>query len=129
MTDSDAIAAVKWLQLYGLTRQLRSAHQLQINRTGALAAFADGPDDEGLAAAHVAGGEDLVHAGFVAEVVREDVAAEGLGPMPSSVTMPSCTGREAHGEEDEVAINGVFGASDWLRALGCPFDFTMRALV
>jgi hypothetical protein len=34
-------------------------HQEQIDFTGALAAFADRPDDQRLAAAHVAGSEDL----------------------------------------------------------------------
>src|SRR3954467_5609696 len=41
-------------------RQFRIPHQILIHGMSRAAAFADGPDDEALAAAHVAGGEDAV---------------------------------------------------------------------
>src|ERR1043165_1235441 len=53
------------MQGRGLTGQLALAHQVLVHRAGALAAFADRPDDEGLAAAHVAAGEDLGNGGAV----------------------------------------------------------------
>ena len=42
---------------------------------GALAALADRPDHERLAAAHVARGEHLRHRGRVGQLIRLDVAA------------------------------------------------------
>ena len=42
--------------------------------TGGVAAFGDGPDDEGLSAGHVSGGEDRRDAGPHV-VVDEDIAA------------------------------------------------------
>ena len=41
-------------------RQRRFPHQELINRASALAALANGPDDERLTAAHVTGGEQSV---------------------------------------------------------------------
>ena len=75
LAGSDAMAVLQQPQFNTLTWQLRSTHQFQINRLCALAAFADGPDDEGLAAPHVTGSVDLVHASFVAKFVRKDIAA------------------------------------------------------
>ncbi len=48
------------------TRQLAAAHEEGIHRVGGLAAFADGPDDERLAPAHVARRKHARHAGGVA---------------------------------------------------------------
>ena len=72
-------------------RQVGRAHQEMIDRAGRLAAFADRPDHQRLAAAHVAGDENLVEAGLVGERVGRTL------PRPSSATprsliMPSCTG-------------------------------------
>src|ERR1022692_538122 len=50
--------------LYSL-RQLAGAHQVLVDVAGGVAAFGDGPDDQGLAAAHVAGGEDAGDGGHV----------------------------------------------------------------
>jgi len=55
-------------------RQIRAPHQPLIHRPGALPALADGPRHQGLAAAHVAGGEHALHGG----VVR--LRALGAGP-------------------------------------------------
>ena len=43
--------------------KLRRAHEEFVDRPGGVAAFGDGPDDQALAARHVAGGEDLGDAG------------------------------------------------------------------
>src|SRR5437773_8274602 len=40
-------------------RQHRAAHQIAVDLAGGFATFVDGPDYQGLAAAAVAGGEDL----------------------------------------------------------------------
>ena len=60
---------------------------------GRLAAFADRPDDEGLAAAHVAGGETLSTRGAVALRRRPRRCRAGRASTPSSLSMPCCTGR------------------------------------
>src|SRR6266853_1167531 len=54
-----------------LSRQLGKTHQRLVDRASALAAFADRPHDERLAAAHVARGENLGN--------RSDVAAFSIG--------------------------------------------------
>ena len=57
-----------------------------------LAAFADRPDDQRLAAAHVAAGEDLVEAGPVAASCRPSTLPRLSRSTPRSLIMPSCTG-------------------------------------
>src|SRR3712207_7433070 len=52
------------------SRQLAAAHEELVHAAGGLPALADGPDDQALAAAHVAGGED---AGDAALVVVADL--------------------------------------------------------
>src|SRR5262245_37240938 len=46
-------------------RQIRGTHKVLVDPAGCLAAFGDGPDHEGLAAAHVAGAEDSRDASHV----------------------------------------------------------------
>src|SRR3970040_2076897 len=48
-----------------LARQLREPHQELVDGTGALPALANRPDDQRLAAPHVAGGENLWHRRYV----------------------------------------------------------------
>lgn len=48
-----------------LLRQELAIHQERIHGLRTASAFADSPDDEGLAAAHVAGGEDAFFVGVV----------------------------------------------------------------
>src|SRR5690606_21893404 len=57
---------VGWRQAQDLSRQRGSSHEELIDRTRALTAFADGPHHQRLAAAHVAGGEQLGAAGLIA---------------------------------------------------------------
>ena len=46
-------------------RRVRGAHEVFIHATGGLAAFRDGPDNEGLAATHIARAEDSWDGGHV----------------------------------------------------------------
>ena len=50
------------------------AHEVAVDASGGVAAFGDGPDDEGLSARHVSGGEDRRDA-RAHLVVDEDVSA------------------------------------------------------
>lgn len=59
------VVAQQLVEAYCSPRQSRSPHQPLVHGAGALAAFADGPDDEGLAAAHVAGNEYAGDGGVV----------------------------------------------------------------
>src|SRR3546814_7936890 len=59
-----------------LTRQLRNAHEVLIHRPGALAALADRPDHQRLAAAHVAATEDVGRGGGVVGDVGLHVRSE-----------------------------------------------------
>src|SRR5688572_22995859 len=59
----------------GSARQAGCAHQELVDRAGALAALADRPDHQRLAAPHVAAREDLVRRSLVVLQVRRDVAA------------------------------------------------------
>ena len=54
-------------------RQHRRAHQRLVDRARGLAAFADRPDDQRLAAAHVAGRIEPVDPGPVVAVVGGDI--------------------------------------------------------
>src|SRR5258706_14201544 len=98
-------------QLY--RRQIGSAHEELIDAPCRLAAFGDGPDYEGLAAADVAGGEDAGDVGHVIGVDLDVAAAvffevqlvDGAGVLGVD---------EAEGEEAEVAIHFEFGAGDFL---------------
>src|SRR5437870_7726685 len=54
-------------------RQIRETHQVLVDESCRLAAFADGPDNERLAATHVSGGEDAGNVGYLF-CVRGDVA-------------------------------------------------------
>src|SRR3990167_11504385 len=58
-----------------LTRKSRFPHEEQVYLAGSLAALADGPYDKRLAAAHIAGREDLVEARRVGCRVGRDIAA------------------------------------------------------
>jgi hypothetical protein len=57
------------------SRQIRRAHQKLADGAGAEAAFADRPDDERLAAAHVAGGEHVGPRGLIIRGVGPRIAA------------------------------------------------------
>src|SRR5579859_3218431 len=50
-----------WVYKCVLARQIGASHQELVHGTGALPAFADGPDHKRLAAAHVPGGKNAGH--------------------------------------------------------------------
>ena len=56
-------------------RQVRRPHQELVDRPRAQTAFADRPDHERLAAAHVAGGEHIRHRGLIVRCVGAHIAA------------------------------------------------------
>ena len=74
-------------------RQQRRAHQELIHRARALAAFADRPDHQRLAATHVAGGEYLGDAGRVAAVP----SVVALALPRASLATPKASSIEATG--------------------------------
>ena len=68
------------------------AHQESIDRVRRLAPFADRPDDQRLAAPHVAAGEHIVGAEACSFACRRRRCRARSSFSPSSSSMPSCTG-------------------------------------
>ena len=74
----------RYVQVYGVSRQIRIAVQIFVDLSGRFSSFPDGPDDERLSSAHIAGCEDLlpvcavtaVFCGHIGTPVRFD--AEGF---------------------------------------------------
>src|SRR6218665_2679371 len=87
-------------------------HQKPIDRMGRLPALADGPDDQRLAPAHVAGGKDLGHVGGVAAVGFGAGAgiATGILLHPKGVEHRRHRADEAHGQQHQVGREGLFRA-------------------
>ena len=81
-----------------------------LTAAAALRPSADGPDDERLAAAHVAGGEDAVDRGHV--VGGGDVAAIVEREAELLDHAVAHRAEEAHGEQDEIDVEGELGAGD-----------------
>ena len=73
-------------------RQGGRSHQELVDRVRGLAALADRPDDQRLAAPHVAGGEHLRHRRLIASRCRPRRCRAGRASTPSVLSMPSCTG-------------------------------------
>src|SRR3954451_5526023 len=85
-------------------RQGGRAHQEFVDRAGALPAFADCPDDERLAAPHVAGGEDPRHRTLVIERAGGDIAARveldpGLFDLPRLARQST-----SHRQQDQIRL-------------------------
>ena len=83
----------------------------QYRGSGGFAAFGDGPDDQRLAAAHVAGGEDAGDGGHVVGVGSNVAAAVERHAQLLDGAVLRGSG-EAHGEQDKVGVEGEFGAGD-----------------
>ena len=85
----------------------RCAHQELVDRARGLAALADRPDDQRLAAAHVAGGEDLVDVGLVA-AASPRCGALALPRASRSTPKASSTdghrADEAHRQQHQVGL-------------------------
>src|SRR6266508_389855 len=90
-----------------------AAHQVGVHAAGRAPRLADGPDDEGLAALHVAGREDARQARHPVPV-PPDIAA--LGELDAELLEhPGALGAdESHGEERQLAGEDELGAGDLL---------------
>src|SRR5690348_3552502 len=96
--------------------KLGSPHEVLVHSVRRTATLTDGPDDEGLAAAHIAGGEDAGDAGHVV-VVHHDVAA-GVELEAKLLDGAWVLGAdEAHGQQAQVTVDGVLGAGDFLHRI------------
>src|SRR6185437_7985864 len=108
-------------------RQRRRAHQERVDRMRALASLAYRPHDERLPAAHVAGGENLRHAGSVVVGIRLDVRAR-VAIDAELLDKTRVTGtREPHREQYEVGLHLEFAARHFDHphrpaAVALPFD-------
>jgi hypothetical protein len=89
-----------------------AAHQELVHRARGLAAFADGPHHQRLAAAHVAGGKDLVHVGGVAAVALGAGLGVAAGVLLDAEGVQHGGHRvgEAHGQQHQVGLVFLLGA-------------------
>ena len=80
-------------------------HQELVDRAGALAALADRPDDQGLAAPHVAAGEDLGHRWSRSRPCRPATLPRGSSATPRLLEQARLArAEEAHGQQDQVGL-------------------------
>src|SRR5688572_30299815 len=90
-------------------REAGFAHQILIDGAGGAAAFVDGPDDEGLPAAAVAGGEDAFKACGEAAVLGLEVRA--LVAFEAEHLADRLLGtEEAHRQEHELRLPDLLAA-------------------
>src|SRR5690242_18237711 len=95
---------------------------MQVDRTRALPALANGPYDQRLASPHVTAGENAILTGCIAAGISLDIAAwieRAAGLLDHSA--PARTG-EAHGEQHEIGLDLKFTAYDLARLAVNPFD-------
>ena len=95
----------------GRGQRLR-AHQVFVDGAGGAAAFVDGPDDQRLAAAAVAGGEHARHAGGELAVLGLVVASAGRVPRPSCSASVVLGAEEAHRQQHQVGLPIRLAAGD-----------------
>ena len=96
------------------SRQDARAHQMLVDRARRLAALADRPDDQRLAAPHVAAGEDLVDRGLVVAGVGQRRCRAGRGRRRDLASKPSCTGETkpmASSTRSALSSNSVPGSA------------------
>ncbi|ABA48089.1 hypothetical protein BURPS1710b_3715 [Burkholderia pseudomallei 1710b] len=105
-------------------RQLRAAHQVRVDRARALAAFADRPDDERLAAAHVARGEHLVDRRVVRAIALGARARVAARVLRDAERLEHGRGRlrETHREQHEVGLDLELGIRHFLHLAVDPRD-------
>jgi hypothetical protein len=88
-----------------LPRQIRLPHQEAVDRLRAEAAFADGPNRQRLASAHVACREHLRQRGLVVGHVGADIASR-VELDAELLQQPLMQGmHEAHGERHELGFD------------------------
>ena len=94
-----------------LRQGFRLGGEVAVNGGSGFAALGDGPDHQGLAAAHIAGGKDAIHRGHVAGVGGNVAAVvEGQAQLLDHAVADGA--EEAHGQQDEIGVEGVLGAGD-----------------
>ena len=100
-------------------RQEGRAHQELVDRAGALPSLADRPDDQRLAAPHIARGEQFRHRGPVIERIGRDVAARverDAGLLESAAVALDGRGNvKADTEGYATSVPRVFAAGDMRR--------------
>src|SRR5262249_25412126 len=107
-------------------RQIRGAHEVAVALARRLSALADGPDDQALAAAHVAGGEDALHARGVLALFRLGVGARVA--IDVQLAQDRVLGaQETHGKKDQIGLPNFFRARNLAErgttvVAGDPFD-------
>src|ERR1700722_6662999 len=100
-----------------LPRQDRRPHQSLVDRRCALAAFADRPNDQRLAAPHIATGEDLRAGGGIPVCVGVDVPSLVQGHTELRQHAFLDWRNEAHRQELEVRSEDELGSLDGLELL------------
>jgi hypothetical protein len=107
-------------------RRTRRAHQVAVAFAGGAAAFVEGPDDQALAAAAVAGGEDALEVGRVLLVLGLDVAA-GVALDAELLEQRLLGPEEAHRQQHELrgrtcSVPGTSLGTNWPLSLLLPLD-------
>src|SRR3989338_8647529 len=95
-------------------RQVRTPHQILINIPGNTSSFVDGPDDQALAAAHIAGGEYPFDAGGEFSVFGPGVGslvALHIKPFQNRFFWPQKT----HGQKHKLRRQDLFGTGNLFR--------------
>src|SRR5450830_1198016 len=107
-----------------LAGQDRLAHQEFVHGAGALAAFADGPDHQRLAAADVAGSKNARLVGVIAAVaVRAGAGVAAAVPVDTEGVQHLLHGRhEAHGQQHQVGLHLEFRVRHFLHLAVFPLD-------
>lgn len=97
-----------------MLRQAGGAHEEAVTFSGDAPSFVDGPDDERLATAHIASGEDSRDVGHVDIMLGFDVGA--CVGFESELLNDFLFGpEEAEGEESELTGESAGGAGNFLR--------------
>src|SRR5690349_16576740 len=96
--------------LQALARQLGLAHEIEVDRAGCLPTFADGPDDQRLTFADVAGGIDLGERCAVIVGVGADVGPAVAGDVDLLQEAALVRPGKADSDQDEIGADGEFAA-------------------
>src|SRR5213594_129091 len=106
-------------------RPIRETHQVLVDESCRLAAFANSPDNERLAATHVSGGEDARNVGHLFRV-RGDVAAlvdNHAQLLEHSLLLRA---KKAHREQDKIDVDCEFASRNFTHI--APFEFDANAV-
>ena len=100
-----------------LDRQLRAAHQILIDCSGALPPFANRPDYQRLSASHVASGEDFIDRGLIIVGTGGNIAAlvQGHAQILQHAGMNRMD--ETHRQQHELSLDLEFAARYFGHAL------------